>query len=1397
MRQKIYSSILFVLLWQLSFGQCAQVPCSVPVPAALSVPSACVRCNMNLLNGYSGSLSETPNDQTIPINVFCLSVQNNQWLAFAATAKSMTFHFSVTNCDNPTNGGLQAQVYGTYDCFEDSFPVSNCFSPDKEEDGIVIADNLVIGEIYYLMLDGYDGDVCDFVITITDPPGGGSSGQLQAIPEIIGPDKICAFNSVPQTYRIPNNLIYASELEWTISPSGIGKIIPPTDENKIQVEWISPGQADICVSVSNVCSQSPPTCISVQVNSATFCNDPTPAVNANDACILPDPASLNCYYGQTTNTIPESFPPSWCTSIENNHFLAFTATSSSATFNIKCLDCTTGSGIQAAVLNSVDCENFGFTSPCFGNISVGETESLVADHLTPGTVYYLMIDGEAGALCNYSINAPSLEITASLVEACIPSNTQGIYSTEGISEWSIDPPGAGVILGSPIAKEVLVNWMQPGNAEICVEDPNCPGNTNCLPITIGQDSNTIVEVDLCLGDSIKCGDDWFQTPGVYEPCYESWLGCDSCITCIITIIPPVIVNFGEITLCKDECFEVGDTSFCTPGPNVKTLESSLGCDSTVIFDLSFLDFNVVIAPHDNIICPNQSVILDGSNSISPQNPTIEWTKFETGEVVGNDLTLEVFEEGIYCLSIEDFVTNHPDGGTCIECTEVLKPAPSKPEIDAPDWLYQCYGDINVLLLNVLPDSTITNYDWTISTPNVFYEEPSEGNVAIHYHNINVAEICVTATNDCGVSEEDCITLQVIPQYDAAISGSGFICEEGTYAHSVSVFNSGILPPFHITYSIDGVVQAPITSYSNLEMIPVTEPGIYTLNWVSDSIGCPALDLSGSAEILSFPSPDIENVNVQTVDSSHYQIGFSISGGDSTTYQVIGQSGSLNNGDFLSDPILCYEDYIIYAMDAQGCNSDSLVGEAPMDCICDLEVYNLNTHCDCDIPFGFYELSFEIEGGTAPYSIIAGAGNISGNVFTSDLLLSGDGYLITIEDSLGCTFTISESSLICDPTGPELGLMDTEMLYACPDLSITAIYDDALQFIDDCHVIQYALHDALPFLAGNIIAVNDAPIFNFQPPMELDVTYYISAIASFDDGSGSVNINDPFFTFSATSTPIVFEESALEVQAISPPTTICQGEFTQLFVEASGAESFIWEPAIGLDNPNIQNPIAAPSNSTNYTVSVFDSLGCSSTANTQVYINCLTVFDTLPIGGIGLHNLNYPPFVMASGIDICEDEDDGHVDFQLPVFGNTLTYYGIADGTDTLCLVFEDPSNSAVTNTFRIYVTVQKKPIFNFQNDNATDKLIINEGKLLEEMTSTNEQGLQIYPNPAKDILNVLTTDKAILRLELFNIAGQKVLEKQPNSAFTQLNINVLQAGSYFLKIKTAEGNFVEKVVILK
>ncbi len=132
--------------------------------------------------------------------------------------------------------------------------------------------------------------------------------------------------------------------------------------------------------------------------------------------------------------------------IDNNSWITFTAASTTATLYVSIYDCWVGSfpsgGIQMEVFSGTNCDNFVSVSN-FEESSTGFT--LTATGLTIGQDYYLMVDGYAGDICNYTITAESgvafPEITASANPIC-SGETTTLTAPATASSYLWSPGGA-------------------------------------------------------------------------------------------------------------------------------------------------------------------------------------------------------------------------------------------------------------------------------------------------------------------------------------------------------------------------------------------------------------------------------------------------------------------------------------------------------------------------------------------------------------------------------------------------------------------------------------------------------------------------------------------------------------------------------------------------------------------------------------------------------------------------------------------------------------------------------------------------------------------------------------------------------------------------------------------
>jgi PKD repeat protein len=103
--------------------------------------------------------------------------------------------------------------------------------------------------------------------------------------------------------------------------------------------------------------------------------------------------------------------------------------------------------------------------------------------------------------------------------------------------------------------------------------------------------------------------------------------------------------------------------------------------------------------------------------------------------------------------------------------------------------------------------------------------------------------------------------------------------------------------------------------------------------------------------------------------------------------------------------------------------------------------------------------------------------------------------------------------------------------------------------------------------------------------------------------------------------VYIDGGPLAVTASAEPNSLCEGESTQLTATAlygTHNYTYSWTPTTGLNNPNIANPIATPSQTTTYTCHVSDG------QTEQTISTMVTVFHD-HLNGVATINENYPYF----------------------------------------------------------------------------------------------------------------------------------------------------------------------------
>jgi len=167
--QDVFSSFTGTLnSWSITFNNTpappppVQPPCSGNGPAGDDCTTATAVCNFN---GYCGNTSSTYNVDTwgALTNTFCGSIDNNSFVTFVASATTASFNVWVSNS---TDGfGIQMMFYDG-GCGSGSVTDYGCYNQIEPSafPSVITATGLTPGNTYFLMFDGYAGDVCDYTI---------------------------------------------------------------------------------------------------------------------------------------------------------------------------------------------------------------------------------------------------------------------------------------------------------------------------------------------------------------------------------------------------------------------------------------------------------------------------------------------------------------------------------------------------------------------------------------------------------------------------------------------------------------------------------------------------------------------------------------------------------------------------------------------------------------------------------------------------------------------------------------------------------------------------------------------------------------------------------------------------------------------------------------------------------------------------------------------------------------------------------------------------------------------------------------------------------------------------------------------------------------------------------
>jgi len=245
-------SLLFIGLLFVSVGLCAQPePCGANPQMTSFCETACVICD---IDGFTGVNDLTAMGQGF--DEFCTTQFNNmQYIAFIAGTVDLEFQVDVSNCIGGVNS-LEVGFFFTDDC-ENFTAITFCDTDIQSGESVVFnnEDPLIIGQHYYLVIDGSGGANCNWTFTVLE--GSTEVSPLSTSGVISYTDDPCVGGTVDFT---TTGEVGAAQYYWTVEGVPQGGL-----SQNFSTSFIAPGTYEVCVTAANVCDEAPPSCTTVSV----------------------------------------------------------------------------------------------------------------------------------------------------------------------------------------------------------------------------------------------------------------------------------------------------------------------------------------------------------------------------------------------------------------------------------------------------------------------------------------------------------------------------------------------------------------------------------------------------------------------------------------------------------------------------------------------------------------------------------------------------------------------------------------------------------------------------------------------------------------------------------------------------------------------------------------------------------------------------------------------------------------------------------------------------------------------------------------------------------------------------------------------------------------------------
>ena len=1146
---------------QPSCGTLCTGGCS-PTPNAQGAPVACGTTSLNFAGSTAVGGTFTPPG-------FCGTIENNQWIGFVASAPDIVLTLQPLGCTD--GNGLQIAVY-EYNCQSQEVGTQlDCVSTGVVETYMISLNALCVNNTYMVMIDGFGGDVCSFVLTaqssVPVPP------PLVFTSAPVGQDVYCP----GQTHT------------YTVDPLSTGSACD--DNGGIYYNWdvsgpasVISGQGTPTVDILYENGTSGPDIVLISVSAQTLCSSGTgPPLVVNEFFQVPIPEPLEYCLGE------------------------------SVTFEgVLFSNVVAGQPLEVTYTNSIGCDSIVSALPIplpFSITDLGTVELCGNETFEAGGQTFTSADAglQEVDLENAAFNGCDSTLVFAIVPDTLTADIQasapafdcntttvtldGSGSSSDVSyEWT---DGTGAVISTAVAIDVTM----PGVYTLTVTSNSNSVCFDAVDISLVDNSGTTNPPTVSGPDEVCSGDAATYT-----------IANDPDINSIVWTLPSGIGFTGQSTTSINVNW--GSAS----GDVIAEITTDCGTASDT------LSVTVNDVPDATTISGGTTVCLDDTESYSIPAPatgeTITWTVPGPATFTGQgtaDISV-VWGNNSTGGTISVVLTNTCGDSDPAELTVTVENPPAMPDLSGATSV--CDGDTETYSSPAV--SGAVDYTWTL--PDGSTQTTTDPSLDIDWSTVSGGQLCLQANNDCG-DAQDCINVTVNSAPEGTLSDPNaptFVCANSNETVTLQIALTGV-SPWTVVYAQDGTDQAPLTVNSSPFQFNVNGAGTYTLTSVSNASGCTGI-VNGTVTVIEVAQPtagfgmDLVICEGSAVPDS---LELNLTGTPEWTIEYTIDNVAQAPLTVTALPFkLAVTEPGVYAVtsvtDGSGCSNTGDGNTATVTENTLLTVADLDTECN-----GIntaYTVSFTISGGDpGTYAVNGDPGTLSGNTFTSDPIPSGTAYSFTVSDGNGCNVvTIEDTDGITCDCESAVGSMEAGPLELCGDGPLSAVYDATGETFDANDALIFVLHDNPGITIGNVLAESNSPSFSFDATnMTYGTTYYISAVVG--DAVGSSVDFTGACTQVAQGTPIVFFEEP--TATLSGNAAVCTGDDAELTIDFTGVAPFsiTYEDAAGtatmvngiMTATGYVLVIPAPAASTTITLTTVSDANCPGTASGSTAITVAT------------------------------------------------------------------------------------------------------------------------------------------------------------------------------------------------